>query len=119
MRVRARGLAEDGFGVIAGHHPHVVQPLELVDGAVCLYSGGNVVGPAIPLSWPCRLFVALEVALATEGPDPGAVIGYRVHPFVQLQQGGRPLVTTLAHLPPVRAGQFRRRLGLLFDLDVG
>lgn len=117
VRLRARELVGQGFRIIAGHHPHVVQPLETFDGGLCLYSGGNVIGPAIPLAWPCRLFAALEVALATGGPDPGSVSGYRVHPFVQLQEGGRPVITTIGQLPPSRARRFQRRFDALFELD--
>jgi poly-gamma-glutamate synthesis protein (capsule biosynthesis protein) len=103
--------------VIAGHHPHVVQPLELFDRGLCLYSGGNVVGPAIALAWPCRLFVALEAALEVQGPDAGELAGYRVHPFVQLRERGRTRIVGLGELSGRRAGRFRRRLGALFDLD--
>lgn len=117
VRALAASLVSAGVSLIAGHHPHVVQPLERFDGGLCLYSGGNVVGPAIPLAWPCRLFVALEVALAAAGPAAGKVAGYRVHPFVQLRERGRTRIVGLGELHGRRAARFRRRLGLLFELD--
>lgn len=117
VRARAASLAAAGVRIIAGHHPHVVQPLELFEGGLCLYSGGNVVGPAIPLAWPCRLFVALEVALTAAGPAAGELAGYRVHPFLQLRQRGRTRIIGLGELAGRRAGRFRRRLAALFELD--
>jgi|GEM_PF-1153294 len=117
VRARAASLASAGVRIIAGHHPHVVQPLERSEGGLCLYSGGNVVGPAIPLAWPCRLFVALEVALTADGTAVGEVAGYRVHPFAQLRERGRTRIVGLGELCGRRAGRFRRRLGMLFKLD--
>ena len=39
----ARQLVEAGADVVLGHHPHVLQPVERIDGAVVAYSLGNFV----------------------------------------------------------------------------
>ncbi len=41
QREAARWLVENGASVIAGHHPHVVQPPECVDGRPVFFSLGN------------------------------------------------------------------------------
>lgn len=38
---RARSLAASGADLIIGHHPHVIQGLEIVDGVPVIYSHGN------------------------------------------------------------------------------
>lgn len=48
QREYARTMAESGADVILGHHPHVLQPIEWLDGAdggktLCAYSLGNFV----------------------------------------------------------------------------
>ncbi|MFN3188592.1 MAG: CapA family protein [Candidatus Paceibacteria bacterium] len=39
----ARKLIEMGIDVIVGHHPHVVQDIDLIDGALVFYSLGNFI----------------------------------------------------------------------------
>ncbi len=39
----ARALVEAGADVVFGHHPHVLQPLDLIDGKPVFYSLGNFV----------------------------------------------------------------------------
>lgn len=44
----ARELAAAGADVIIGHHPHVIQPVARIDGALVFYSLGNLVFDASP-----------------------------------------------------------------------
>lgn len=44
----ARRLAAAGADVILGHHPHVIQPVARVDGALVFYSLGNLVFDGSP-----------------------------------------------------------------------
>ena len=39
----AEQLVEQGFDIIIGHHPHVVQGIEMIDGVPVVYSLGNTV----------------------------------------------------------------------------
>lgn len=40
-----RALKEGGVDLIIGHHPHVVRPVEIVDGKIIIYSLGNFLMP--------------------------------------------------------------------------
>jgi len=52
---QARALAEAGASVVLGHHPHVVQGLEVHRGVPILYSLGNFVACEVPFSDGDRL----------------------------------------------------------------
>jgi hypothetical protein len=43
QRRYARMFAEEGYDLLVGHHPHVTQPLEVVNGMPVVYSLGNFV----------------------------------------------------------------------------
>ena len=80
-RARASALASAGFDVIAGHHPHVLMPIERFGETLCMYSLGNLDGPALRrVGWPVRLGGILTVDVAKS-----AVLGYALHPFVQTE----------------------------------
>jgi poly-gamma-glutamate synthesis protein (capsule biosynthesis protein) len=42
QREAARRFAEAGYDLVIGHHPHVAQEVEIVDGMPVLYSLGNL-----------------------------------------------------------------------------
>ncbi len=87
---RARELRGRGFGLVAGCHPHVIQPLGGDARSPCAFSLGSLVGPASWLPATARLAALLEVGL----DDTAArVCGYRLHLVCQLGRGaGRRLV---------------------------
>ncbi len=43
----ARGMVEAGARIVAGHHPHVLRPIESHQGGVIAYSLGNLVGDMV------------------------------------------------------------------------
>jgi hypothetical protein len=43
QRLTARLFAEEGYTLVVGHHPHVVQPLQVVGATPVIYSLGNFV----------------------------------------------------------------------------
>ncbi len=104
----ARALAAAGFDAIAGHHPHVVQPMAWFGETVCQFSLGNLM--ARTLTWPHRLLTVLELTVATGGPARGRVVGYRVHPFAQLDDG----IVPLAEAPIRLRLKLENRLAMLF-----
>jgi poly-gamma-glutamate synthesis protein (capsule biosynthesis protein) len=110
---RVDRLLEQGFDLVAGHHPHVLHPVEVRDGRLVASSLGNLTGPSIPMSWPMRLGALLEVTLGTAGEERGRVLRYRLHPCVQ--PPGRParLLPLDAAAEPLRR-RAERRLALLF-----
>ncbi len=78
---RAAGeLARRGFGVLCGHHPHVVQGVEEIGRTLVLYSAGNAVSND-GCAWrrACRLGLVWLVDL---GVDPERELAYQVIPFV-------------------------------------
>jgi hypothetical protein len=109
----ARSLVAGGFDLLAGHHPHVLQPVELSGRGLIAYSLGNLVGPAFPMSWPMRLGALLEVDLEASGEQRGRVVSYRVHPCVQLQDR-KPRIVPLKHAPEPLRERVAGRLRLLF-----
>ncbi len=114
---RAHRLARAGIDAIAGHHPHVLQPLEWIDGGgatptVCAYSLGNLF--ARTLTWPHRLGAVLELEIATAGPRRGRVSAYRLHPIVQLGSARDAHVVPLAEAPTALRARITERLALLF-----
>ncbi len=42
---RARAMIDAGADIIFGHHPHRLQPLEIIDGAAVFWSLGNFIWP--------------------------------------------------------------------------
>lgn len=99
----ARRLATAGFAAIAGHHPHVVQPVSWFGDTVCQFSLGNLM--ARTLTWPHRWIAVLELRVL----DDGRIAGYRSHPFVQLDHA----IVPLAQAPPRLRGKIERRIELL------
>ncbi|GIH03441.1 hypothetical protein Rhe02_15080 [Rhizocola hellebori] len=66
----ARRLVEAGADVVWGHHPHVIQPVELYPGSpertgLIMYSAGNLVTPM--LSAHSRLSLAVRVTASRAG----------------------------------------------------
>jgi hypothetical protein len=43
QRIWARLFADAGYDLVVGHHPHVVQPIEFIDGMPVVYSLGNFI----------------------------------------------------------------------------
>jgi hypothetical protein len=103
----ARSLVEAGVDLVCGHHPHVVQPMQQVEDALCAYSLGSLTGPASFLPAAARLSGLLTVALA---PGDGRLSGWRLHPVVQVGHGRR---RRLAPLSQDRDPGARRRRAMI------
>ncbi len=106
-RAFAGRLAASGFDLIVGHHPHVLMPLERFGDRLCLYSLGNLNGPALErVGWPVRLGGVFVVELGASGP-----VSYRLVPFAQRRQPSLD-----ADLVPLEEAdpQLRERLGVVF-----
>jgi hypothetical protein len=71
QRVWARALVESGADLILGHHPHILQPLELIGGVPVFYSLGN--------------FLFSEMFWRAHYPEGGGFLAkYRLHPLSRL-----------------------------------
>ncbi|MEO1062487.1 MAG: CapA family protein [Actinomycetota bacterium] len=83
QRDLARALVAAGADVILGHHPHVLQGIDRVDGAVVAYSLGNFV-------WYHSKLPSAETALVEVDVEGGEALGHRVVPAV-IDASGRPV----------------------------
>jgi poly-gamma-glutamate capsule biosynthesis protein CapA/YwtB (metallophosphatase superfamily) len=118
----ARGLAAAGVDAIAGHHPHVIQPLayfgDSTRPSLCAFSLGNLFARTV--TWPHRLGALLELELAADddADDRGRVIAYRLHPTVQTGGPDRARVVALAEAPSRLRARIEERLARLFDYSM-
>ena len=79
----ARGLLEAGADAVIGHHPHVLQPVEFVDGRLVAYSLGNFV-------WRSNPGHTGETGVLQIDFDGGEIIGWTFHPHL-LDIAGAPV----------------------------
>ncbi|MDX8447802.1 CapA family protein [Mesorhizobium captivum] len=88
-RALARRLAACGVRLIAGHHAHVVQPVERIGDALVAYSLGDFLGTAFAAQpWPGRMGSILVVDVSADAATRGAIAAYRMHFFMRLAIGG-------------------------------
>jgi D-alanyl-D-alanine carboxypeptidase len=78
----ARELLDAGADAVIGHHPHVLQPVEIVDGKLVAYSLGNFV-------WHPRSGLTGETGVLQIDFDADRIIGWAFHPHL-LDENGAP-----------------------------
>ncbi len=78
-RQMAHRLSTNSADIIAGHHQHVVQPVERIGSALCCYGTGNLFGE-MP-SKTAKLVSLFEVTADRQGP-----VSYRVHLLEQVKK---------------------------------
>lgn len=111
----ARRMTSVGFDLLVGHHPHVCQPIEWLDGGICLYSVGNLNGPTSLLrSWPSKLLGVFEVQLISTGRLRGRIASYKLHPFVQQGRSRDVALIPLDRTPRRLRTRLERRLRLIY-----
>jgi poly-gamma-glutamate synthesis protein (capsule biosynthesis protein) len=82
---RALAMIEAGADVIFGHHPHRMQPLEMVDGAAVFWSLGNFV-------WPRHSAAGSTTAVARAVVHPdGSIDACLIPAFIE--NPGQPVLT--------------------------
>ena len=89
---RAHAMIDAGADIIFGHHPHRMQPLEMIDGAAVFWSLGNFVWPhnSVPSA-------TTAVARAVVAPD-GSVDACLIPAYIETH--GRPVLTGEATCAP-------------------
>lgn len=109
----ARYLAERGFDLLVGHHPHVVQGAERHGDCLAFYSCGNALTNSFcARSGSGRLSVLVRADLARKG-GPGGACGYRADPLLVTRRASRLEIARFAssdEVPP----DVRWRFDLLF-----
>ena len=93
-RALAHCLTAQGIGLIAGHHAHVVQPVERIGDAVIAYGLGDFLGTAFfRQPWPERIGAMLVADVSADKLTKGRIVAYEMVPFVRLRErGGEKLV---------------------------
>jgi poly-gamma-glutamate capsule biosynthesis protein CapA/YwtB (metallophosphatase superfamily) len=114
-RAFARKLAAAGAGLIAGHHAHVVQPLEQAGETLIAYGLGDCLGTAWARQpWPGRIGVMLVADLGAEGARRGRIAGFEAVPFMRLPEGGRERLVPVDALSGRLREKVSARLGVVY-----
>lgn len=114
-RALASRLAGQGVGLIAGHHAHVVQPMERIGETVVAYGLGDFLGTALARQpWPGRIGGIFVVDVSVDAGTRGAIAAYRVHPFVRLRGRGNERLVPVEHLEGAMRGKIESRLRAIF-----
>jgi poly-gamma-glutamate synthesis protein (capsule biosynthesis protein) len=115
----ARRLAGQGFGLIVGHHAHVVQPVERLGTTVVAYGLGDFLGTALPRQpWPGRIGAIFLADVSIDAATRGRVAAYQMQFFYRLRGSAQE------RLVPVKAlgGNARRveaRLAAIYGRSGG
>ncbi len=114
-RALARRLAGQGVGLIAGHHAHVVQPVEKIDGTIVAYGLGDFLGTAFARQpWPGRIGSILTVDVSADAGMRGTIASYRLHPFMRLRAGDHERLVLVKALEGRVRDKVERRLKAIF-----
>jgi poly-gamma-glutamate synthesis protein (capsule biosynthesis protein) len=114
-RETARRLAAQGAGLIAGHHTHVVQPVERIGDSVAAYGLGDFLGTVfVRQPWPGRIGAILIADISTESETLGKVAAYRTQFFYRLREGAREQLLPLEALAGTMKNRVDARLAAIF-----
>ncbi|MBZ9672117.1 CapA family protein [Mesorhizobium sp. ES1-3] len=114
-RALAQRLAGQGVRLIAGHHAHVVQPVERIGGTVVAYGLGDFLGTAFARQpWPGRIGGIFVVDVSADADTRGAVASYRFCPFVRLRAGDHERLVPVEALDVSMRQKIEGRLGAVF-----
>lgn len=114
-RALARRLADHGVRLIAGHHAHVVQPIERIGGSVIAYGLGDFLGTALATQpWPGRIGSILIVDVSADAATRGMIAGYRQHFFMRLADKGHERLIPVEALDGRLKHQVAARLEAIF-----
>ena len=98
-RALAHRLAARGIGLIAGHHAHVVQPVERIGDAIVAYGLGDFLGTAFfRQPWPGRIGAMLVADVSADRLTKGRIAAYEMVPFVRLRDRGRERLVGIGKL---------------------
>jgi len=114
-RALARQLAGQGVGLIAGHHAHVVQPIERIGKTLVAYGLGDFLGTAFARQpWPGRIGSILAVDVSADLGMRGAIAAYRLHPFMRQRVGDHERLVPVEMLKGRLRGKVEGRLKAIF-----
>jgi poly-gamma-glutamate capsule biosynthesis protein CapA/YwtB (metallophosphatase superfamily) len=117
-RALARRLVGQGVGLIAGHHAHVVQPVERIGKALVAYGLGDFLGTAFARQpWAGRIGSILVVDVSADLGMRGTVVAYRLHAFMRLRAGDHERLVAVEGLESRLRGKAEGRLKAIFGED--
>ncbi|EOZ7469852.1 CapA family protein [Enterobacter hormaechei] len=70
IRKLAREIIDAGADLIIGHHPHIIQPMEIYRGKMIFYSLGNFYFPTIRYSFNSKEIIKIPLKHQKEGIIP-------------------------------------------------
>lgn len=110
-RALAHRLAAQGIGLIAGHHAHVVQPVERIGDTVVAYGLGDFLGTAFSRQpWPGRIGAMLVADVSADRLTAGRVAAYEVVPFMRLRGRRRERLVGVGRLSGALKDKVAERL---------
>ncbi|MBN9273993.1 MAG: CapA family protein, partial [Mesorhizobium sp.] len=114
-RALARRLAGAGFGLLAGHHAHVLQPVERIGDTLVAYGLGDFLGTAFARQpWPGRIGGILVADVSTDPGTRGRIASYRLHPFMRLRAGDHERLVAVDGLAGAQRRRVEDRLAAIF-----
>ena len=114
-RALARRLAGAGFGLLAGHHAHVLQPVERIGDTLVAYGLGDFLGTAFARQpWPGRIGGILVADVSTDPGTRGRIASYRLHPFMRLRVGDHERLVAVDGLAAAPRRRIEDRLAAIF-----
>lgn len=119
-RALARRLASQGVGLIAGHHAHVVQPVEQIGDTLVAYGLGDFLGTAFARQpWPGRIGSILVVDVSADPATRGTIACYGLHFFTRLAKGGHERLVPVQSLGGAIGQRVATRLDAIFPDQAG
>jgi poly-gamma-glutamate synthesis protein (capsule biosynthesis protein) len=116
----AHRLTGQGFGLVVGHHAHVVQPVERIGNAVVAYGLGDFLGTALPRQpWPGRIGAIFIVDISTDAGTRGQVEAYRMLFFYRLRDGARERLVPVEALRGDAGARVGARLSAIYGQSGG
>jgi poly-gamma-glutamate synthesis protein (capsule biosynthesis protein) len=112
-RKLSKELADRGFSLIVGSHPHVLQPMEWIGDTLCQYSLGNFCS-GHGIAWPVKLIPLLEIQICKK-ELMSKITEYKLHFFVQRHFEDHVALVPLEDSPKIFQQRVKQRLHLLFD----
>ncbi|TPI28184.1 CapA family protein [Mesorhizobium sp. B3-1-6] len=114
-RALARRLADHGAGLIAGHHTHVLQPIERIGDSFVAYGLGDFLGTAFArLPWPARIGSVFVVDVSADPATRGAIAAYKMHFFMRLRAGSHERLVPVEALDGAPKSRVTARLATIF-----
>ncbi|MDX8481377.1 CapA family protein [Mesorhizobium sp. VK24D] len=115
-RTLARRLADHGVRLIAGHHAHVVQPVERIGDTLVAYGLGDFLGTAFARQpWPGRIGAILVVDVSADGDTRGKIASYKLYSFMRLRRGLHERLVPVEELEGSLKRKVVERLSAIFS----